>query len=126
MKKTKQQIIEGLTADLLTEKSHSLKLESRAIDLEKEVQKFQRQYYDADFKVRELEEQIRSIRVINAVEVMAMIKSSITLLKYCSDPNATHRRKEFYVSQAEVVLKKQYDECFRLIFPNVDTKDYPF
>ena len=120
MKKTKQQIIEGLIADLLSEKSANLKLESRTSDLEKEVQKFQRQYYDADFKVRELEEQIKSIKVINAVEVMAMIKSSITLLKYCSDP------KEFYVSQAEVVLKKQYNECFSLIFPNVDTKDYPF
>jgi predicted nucleic acid-binding Zn-ribbon protein len=126
MKQTKQQIIEGLTADLLTEKSHNLKAESEIDTLQKERNKFQNESWEYKNKVKDLEKQCRAIRTINHVEKMAMIRSSIILLEYNGKDTCTHRMKQFHTDRAISVLSNEYQKCISAIHDQIDIEDLSF
>lgn len=112
--------------DLMEEKSRALKLEESIKIKDSEVKKFQEQYHDQKYDNKQLTSELKRLKVMNAIDQMAMIRSSKTLLQYCSDPHVTHRMKTFFVQQMNQVLKSQYDEYFKIIFPELSSDDLPF
>lgn len=77
-------------------------------------------------KIIDFRNEIKDLKINQAVEAMTFIKSALMLINYVNEPNVTHRVKSNHCTRATEIMIIQYKEAQKALHTIIDNDNLPF